>query len=458
MRKILAFIMALTLVFSLVACGGSDDTTETTTGEATVTTTEGESSSSDEEITISFMHFYNEEDRATDNGVDSFRTVMENWLADHPNVKLEESTMAQTDFATKIQALAAAEDLPDMFFVKGSWMTNFQNSDLLMPLNDIIDNYEHKDKIYPSAFDACTDDDGNIYGIPNQQSLTSLVYYNAELWKQAGFDEFPKTWAEVEQAAEYFQQNDIVPFALGNKDLWPSESCWLSAVGDRYTDTEWTNKIIAGDPSAKFTDPDFVASLQFMADLAPILNEDYNSIGNTQANEFYYCTGKAATMVEGQWAIGTINASADENVVKNTKIALLPTVDGGKGRANVSSGGYGWFASINSQIEPGAKLDAIASLLMDTGCYEMSKHYLENYGLVGTCQVDDPDLSKVSDLAQQYTALADQLDGLVPTYDLLMEASVIEVMNTGLQEVLNGTKTPEDLAQEIQAEQEKIYE
>jgi raffinose/stachyose/melibiose transport system substrate-binding protein len=163
-------------------------------------------------------------------------------------------------------------------------------------------------------------------------------------------------------------------------------------------------------------------------------------------------------MVEGQWAIGTINASADENVVKNTKIALLPTVDGGKGRANVSSGGYGWFASINSQIEPGAKLDAIASLLMDTGCYEMSKHYLENYGLVGTCQVDEPDLSKVSDLAQQYTALADQLDGLVPTYDLLMEASVIEVMNTGLQEVLNGTKTPEDLAQEIQAEQEKIYE
>jgi ABC-type glycerol-3-phosphate transport system substrate-binding protein len=59
MRKILALIMALTLVFSLVACGGSDDTTETTTGEATVTTTEGESSSSDEEITISFMHFYN---------------------------------------------------------------------------------------------------------------------------------------------------------------------------------------------------------------------------------------------------------------------------------------------------------------------------------------------------------------------------------------------------------------
>ena len=37
-----------------------------------------------------------------------------------------------------------------------------------------------------------------------------------------------------------------------------------------------------------------------------------------------------------------------------------------------------------------------------------------------------------------------------------MDGAVIEVMNTGIQDLLNGTKTAEDLAAEIQAEQEKL--
>ena len=449
MKKLISAGLAVLLALSVSACS-SNEASNSSGGPDSSGNAETES------IEISFMHFYSEEDRGSDGGIDSFRHVMEEWQKDHSNVTLNETTMAQTDFGTKIQALAAAEDLPDMFFVKGSWMTNFQQSNLLLPLNDIIDSYEHKDTINNSAFDACTDSEGKIYGIPNQLSVTSLVYYNAELWKQAGFDQFPDNWEDIYKAAEYFEANDIIPFALGNTDLWESESCWLSCIGDRFTGTDWTNGIIAGDTKYSFTDPDFVNAVKFMGDIAYLFNEDYNSIGNTQADEFYYCTGKAATMVEGNWAISTIDASGDEEVIANTHIALLPANEGGKGKANVTSGGYGWFNALNSNLPEGAKRDACASLLLDTGCYEMSKYLLENYGLVGTCNVTDADLSKISPLAQEYAELSGSLDGLTPTYDLLMEASVIEVMNTGMQEVLNGTKSAEDLCAEIQAEQENV--
>ena len=50
------------------------------------------------------------------------------------------------------------------------------------------------------------------------------------------------------------------------------------------------------------------------------------------------------------------------------------------------------------------------------------------------------------------------LEGIsfTPIYDILMEGSVIDVMNAGLQELLNGTKTPEALAEEIQFEQDML--
>ena len=45
---------------------------------------------------------------------------------------------------------------------------------------------------------------------------------------------------------------------------------------------------------------------------------------------------------------------------------------------------------------------------------------------------------------------------LTPIYDILMDASVIEVMNSGLQELMNGTKDAQTLAAEIQKEQENV--
>ena len=45
---------------------------------------------------------------------------------------------------------------------------------------------------------------------------------------------------------------------------------------------------------------------------------------------------------------------------------------------------------------------------------------------------------------------------LTPIYDILMDASVIEVMNSDVQELMNGSKDAQTVAAEIQAELESI--
>ena len=63
------------------------------------------------------------------------------------------------------------------------------------------------------------------------------------------------------------------------------------------------------------------------------------------------------------------------------------------------------------------------------------------------------DTAKVPALFNEYNAMIKDITA-VPIYDACMDASVIETMNVGLQSLLIGEKAPEELADEIQMEQE----
>lgn len=408
-------------------------------------------------IEISLMHFWSEEEAARDGAIESWRTMLKEWEEEHPEVWINENFMNQTDYTNKIQAFAAVGDLPDIMLVKGSWMENFVNSDLLLEMDDYIEAYEYKDSFYEDAFLGSTKND-HIYGMPNQASLTSFVFYNEALWQEAGYEIFPDNWNDIFKASEYFAEKGIATFALGNVDLWEIESCWLSAIGDRYTGTKWTNSIIAADGNAKFTDAEFVKALEHIESLVPLFNDDFGTISDAKAVEYYYCQGRAAAVVDGQWTLGKISTNSTQEVLEHTQIALLPAVDGGLGNANTTSGGYGWFFAVNSELAGTEKGELCMELLLKTCGYEMSEYYMENYGLLGACRVEDPNLAGVDRMSAKFAAAVSEIDNFTPVYDLLMDASVIEVMNTGIQKMLNGEKSAAELAQEIQDIQEVYQE
>lgn len=447
--QIISFLAALSLILS--ACGsgsGGSDNGSTTPGNS------GASGAKGEQIQLTFSHYYLEEERPTSAEMDSYMTLVEEWEANNPNVNLVQSVMSQADYSTKIQAQAAVNEIPDIFFLKGSWVSNFANNDLLMPINDYLDKYEHKDQFRKGVFDAATRD-GNIYGIPNQLSITSVVFYNEQMWKEIGYDRFPDNWEDIYKAAEKFNEKGISAIALGNKDKWPAESSILSTMGDRFTGSDWTNSIIARDGSAKFTDLEFVSALDQMQNIAvnKVFNPDFNIISNAQAEE-YYAQGKAAATIDGHWALSYLLSNASEEVLSQTKVAILPPVDGGKGDNNTISGGAGWYVALNKNLE-GAKLDAAMDFLFSTAGYDFSRVYAEKYGMTGPSLIEGTDLTQFPQLTQDFAALTGSLT-FTPIYDMLMEGSIIESMNTGLQEVLNGTKTGQELAAQLQSGQEGL--
>ncbi len=449
--RILALFLAV--MFAFTACGKAKPETSQP-GTAGGETANGETLSEEkgEEIELTVSHYYLEEERKSNAVGDSFLTMLEKWQEANPDIILNQQAMSQSDYSTKIQAQAAVNEVPDIFMVKGSWVDNFADNEIMAPINDYLDGYEHKDTFREGVFDAATRD-GKIYGLPNQLSITSVVYYNDKLWKSIGYDAFPDNWEDIFAAAEKFNEKGIATIGLGNSERWPAESCILSTLGDRYTGMDWANSIIAGDGQAKFTDPEFVSALAKLQDLAvnQVFNPDFNTITETQSVE-YYAQEKAASVVSGHWSVSAIESFASEEILNNTKVAILPAVDGGK--ADSISGGCGWYFAVNKNLT-GAKLDAAMDFIFATTGYGMCEYAANEHGIIGAAIIENPDQSKLSQLAKDFIRLVDGVS-FTPVYDLRMNGSVIEVMNTGIQELLNNSKTPEELASEIQAEQDML--
>ncbi|NLJ31856.1 MAG: extracellular solute-binding protein, partial [Clostridiales bacterium] len=448
MKKVFATILAVLMAVSMLPGCSSQNATSSGSTQNSVAST----GSTTEACQLDMTHMYPKEQEKSDVLNQAFHTLLDQFQSENKNVTLNITEMEQSNYSTKIQAQAAANDLPDVFLVKGSWMKNFYNNNALAALDTYIDQQGIRSKYRSGTLDAVTIDE-KTYGLPVSCGLTSSIYYNADILKSVGYSSFPTTWDEIFKAGEKLKAKGISLFALGNKDKWAIESCVLSTMADRYLGTEWTNNIIANNGKSKFTDAGFVKTLTLLQKMATsgLFNADFNTIPNTQADTLY-CQGKAAATISGSWTVNWILTNASKEVSSATKMALLPAVDGGAGDANSTSGGSGWYLCANANLS-GAKLDAAAKLVMYlTG--EKTSTLLQESGVIGPIKVST-DLSKLQSLQKEYVTQANSIT-TTPIFDARLSSAVVDVMNSGMQELLNGTTTPQALAEKIQAEQEKL--
>ena len=75
---------------------------------------------------------------------------------------------------------------------------------------------EWKQMIEPVVLDGCSEEDGSIYLSPISTAAFSCsgIFWNEELFEQAGIEEFPKTWEEFWNCCEKLQAKAITPLGL----------------------------------------------------------------------------------------------------------------------------------------------------------------------------------------------------------------------------------------------------
>ncbi len=412
---------------------------------------------------LELMHYSTSEESQGNGGSDGFRSVIAAWEKAHPDIKLNQNVLANAEYKTQIATLAAANDLPDVFLLQGMNTIAWANAGLVLDMTDIIKNSPYAADYNNAFFAPFTTPDGKIYGLPALTGGTcTVVIYDKAMWKEAGYETFPTTWAEVEKAAEYFEGKGIDTIAFGNGGQWQMNSDFVSTLGNRYTGPEWFSSLIA-KTGAKFNDEAFVAALtetQRLFKDTKIFNEDFNTVTNEDARE-YYIAGEAAAFIGGNWDesyIASVLKTDNEEKFNNIGFAVLPQPADATKAPNSQNIGLGYAMAINPKVtEDPAKLAAAIDL-----CYELTGPAFSNfvakyYALGGLTKVADVDLSNFDAVTQAFYKWSYVDTETCEIYDSYINSAVWSVLNTGMQAMCNGEKTPQEVADETQAAYEANY-
>ena len=173
MKKILATIMSLTMVFSFAACGNENDGT----------------TASAKPVEIEFMQWW-----ATENGGDYLSELITNFAAENPNIKIKLTSLQFGDTHNQIVASQATKTVPDVIGMNPPWTREFYDLGILAPLDDLMaaDESYNKDDYYQASF---TPIEGKTYLAP-VNSMAFFLFYNKTMFTDAGLTP-PTTWQEI---------------------------------------------------------------------------------------------------------------------------------------------------------------------------------------------------------------------------------------------------------------------
>ena len=182
----------------------------------------------DEKITVTMMHMY------TDVMPSDWSTV---WfwqqLEELTNVHIEFIPVPSSDRATTLNLRLGSGDVPDIFFkmnVSSTQASQYGGEGLLIDLKqyaDVMPNFNYWLDAYPTARNAVTQADGNIYGCPYILTgyairMGDRFFFNRQVLDYAGLETPPDT---LDGFYEYLQkikgwdynengEDDTIPLAM----------------------------------------------------------------------------------------------------------------------------------------------------------------------------------------------------------------------------------------------------
>ena len=229
------------------------------------------------------------------------------------------------EYDTKLNALIAAGDCPDVFICNpGPHLTTYVEGGAAADLTDILTNQE-KDwygNFTEGIFERMTYD-GKIYAVPTNFAA-ALVFYNTEIFEAAGA-EVPTTYDEWLAACQKIQDAGYTPISCSAGTAW----CLSMIAGylcDRAGGPDNLKNANEGTGNM-WNDPSFINAGEKLVTLSQYFQSTAAGDSNDQATAAFY-NGEAAMLVQGSWAIGQING-ANPDFESKCGVFSFPAIEGG---------------------------------------------------------------------------------------------------------------------------------
>lgn len=367
----------------------------------------------------------------------------------HPSIKVT-PIYAGTYQETIVKALTAHKSgtPPVTSVLLSTDMFTLIDEDAIQPFDGFVKSADDKAWLagfYP-AFMLNSRSGGKTWGIPFQRS-TVVMYWNKELFKEAGLDpnKPPTTWAELKTMAGKLTKKDAAGKVTQYGVQIPSSGFpyWLFQ-----TLTTTNGAILANDTgtAVKFDDPAVIEALQFWVDLgkAGVHPQGVVEWGTTPKDFF---EKKAAIIYTTTGNLTNIRKNAGFDF----GVAMIP---GNKRKGSPTGGGNFYLFKKNTPAQQQAAFEFIRWITAP----ERAAQWSIDTGYVATSPAayKTPALQKYGSEFPPALVARDQLPVSVAEFSTHDNQRVTKALNDGLQAALTGAKTPEQAMKDAQREADRL--
>jgi multiple sugar transport system substrate-binding protein len=358
------------------------------------------------------------------------KTLGDAFAAEHPGVTVNVTPVDWGQAVAKIQTAIAGKQTPDVSQMGTDMMGQFAATGALEPVPANFDPAS----FFESAWNTNIVD-GTVYGVPWYVE-TRLLYYRTDIAKKAGITAAPATWDDLTAMAKALQDKGGAKWgiSLGTKN-WQEYLPFLWSNGGDVVDAD--GKYTLNSPQAVealtyyqafFTDKLSPASVPEGFDITPA-----------------FVSGSHPMFFSGPWHLGLIKEAGGAGFEDKWAIAPMPK----KVSSTSFLGGSNVVVYKNSPNKDlaWAFVDYLTSVATQVAWYEQ----VTDLPAVQAAW-DDPALTADPNLAMFGDQLADtRAQPATATWSELGTA-----LNAALEKLTTGGMTPQEAADEMQAQAEKI--
>jgi raffinose/stachyose/melibiose transport system substrate-binding protein len=400
-------------------------------------------------VTVNLWTIWNAEPRQS-----ALAQIVKDFEAAHPGVTVKVTAFEPDAYKTSIKVALGGGDAPDIYFVWSgekmlhSFVRGQKVADLTAAMD--ADGGAWRKRLPPASVDRFTFD-GKVRGVPYLLQCT-FFFYNKAIFSKHGW-QVPKTWDELVSLCKQMKAAGVTPLALGNAEKWPAHH-YPFALTQRLIGKEATEKQYDPTGPGDYADPGFVKALRMFKDFAQqgVFSASPNGTSRNNARALFY-SGQTAMFYTGTWDFARFSKGGEAPATfwDQWDFFNFPSVAGGTGDQTALAGspdGYVVSASSKSQDA------AIQFLQFMTTPEEARKFVTACQELVQVQGAVDEKLAGPH--LAKYAQMVEAAKQITPWMDTMMEATVAEAYMNGVQALLAGTMTPEQVMANVRTRQAAV--
>jgi raffinose/stachyose/melibiose transport system substrate-binding protein len=374
-----------------------------------------------------------------------FVSVAKAYEAANPKVKVDLQQVGDQPYKDKIRVLSAAKQLPDIYF---SWAGDFANkfirAGLAADLTSVMGPDTEWGKTFAPAALKAFQYDGKYFGMPINLDGKYLAY-NKTAFTKAGITTPPATFEELLTDCGKLKSAGYTPIALGNQYGWPAIH-YITQLNAYDVNNQQLVKDY--DPAGgAFTDPGYLTALQQFKTLATTCsNPSANGLSH-EAAQANLLSGKAAMQyIESvEFKVMTAKGGASKAIADNWSFMRLPPSSSAAGDTKALTGAPDGFM-VNAKSQHAAlAVDFLKFFSNQQNAQKMVKD-------LGWLSPVSGSVNSQNAFPQLEETLKDmgQASQFAIWLDTVTHAEVASAYLSGVEGMLNGDKTPEQVMKGVQ--------